>query len=196
MITEIIVLGRGGQGGVTGAKIIAEAAYLSGNYFDVSSTPTFGTERRGSAVYAYTRIADKEKIWTRQSITNPDMIVVLDQTILNKDLIDKIKPSGVVILNTDKCAIDIIRQYEISDDKTVLVSNVTHLCIENGFVIDGQPMVNTPILGALTRVIDSISIEDVSKAIIERFGEQKAEINIKIAKLCAETADIRNGGQK
>ncbi|MBD3351184.1 MAG: pyruvate synthase [Candidatus Lokiarchaeota archaeon] len=193
MITEIIVLGRGGQGAVTGAQIIAEAAYLSKEYSDVASSPTFGTERRGSPVYAYTRIAD-EKIWTRQQIEAPDIVVVLDETILTKPFIQSIKPNGYFILNTDKCAAEVIELYGLSEDKNIAVSNVTHICIENNFIVDGQPMVNTPILGVFAKVLDTISFDNIKKAIISRIGDKKADKNIEIAKIAAGMVDIRRGG--
>lgn len=195
MITEIIVLGRGGQGGVTGAQLIAEAAYLSENYADVASFPTFGTERRGSPVFAFTRIAD-EKIWTRQQIYNPDIAVVLDETILTSDFLNSIKEKGMLILNTDKCANEIVETYEISDDITVAVSNITHNCIEEGLIVDGQPMVNTPILGVFAKVMETIPFEKIEKTINEHFGEKKGQLNIKVAKLSAEMTDIREGVKK
>lgn len=195
MITEIIVLGRGGQGGVTGAQLIAEAAYLSKNYTDVASFPTFGTERRGSPVFSFTRIAD-EKIWTRQHIYNPDIAVVLDETILTDAFLKSIKKNGMLVLNTDKCADDVIQVYNISDDITVAVSNITHYCIEKKLIVDGQPMINTPILGVLAKVMDTIPFEGIEKAIIEHFGEKKGNLNVEVAKMSAEMTDIREGDKK
>jgi 2-oxoacid:acceptor oxidoreductase gamma subunit (pyruvate/2-ketoisovalerate family) len=194
MITEIVVLGRGGQGGVTGAQIIAEAAYYSKNYKDVASSPTFGTERRGSAVFAFTRIAD-EKIWTRQNIYNPNVAIILDETILTASFIKSIKPNGILIINTDKCANEMIKKYGITDDITVAVSNVTHFCYANNLIVDGQPMVSAPILGIIPKVMKTIPMESLKKVIIERFGDRKSELNIKVAELSAEAVDIRVGGK-
>lgn len=192
MITEIVVLGRGGQGGVTGAQIIAEAAYLSKNYKDVTSSPTFGTERRGSAVFAFTRIAD-EKIWTRQNIYNPNIAIILDETILTSNFINSIKPNGILIINTDKCANEMIKKYDIPDDITVAVSNVTHYCYQQNLIVDGQPMVSTPILGILPKVLKTISMESLKSAIIDRIGDKKADLNMKVAEMSAQNADLRLG---
>ena len=60
---EIIIHGRGGQGAVTACELIAEAAYLSGNFVDVHAYPSFGAERRGAPVQAYAKLSRQEKIW-------------------------------------------------------------------------------------------------------------------------------------
>ncbi|MHA1340947.1 MAG: 2-oxoacid:acceptor oxidoreductase family protein [Promethearchaeota archaeon] len=195
MNKEIIVLGRGGQGGVTCSQIIAEAAFLSGNYKDVAAIPTFGTERRGSPVLAFTRISDK-KIWTRQNITTPDLLIVLDESILMDNLVNGIKNNGVLIINTDKCASEIIDKYNISDDITVACANITHLCREYGLIVDGEPMVNTPILAILSKIMDSIDFKHIEFAIKERFSEKRAEKNILVAKKALEFVDIREGIKK
>ncbi|MHA1899004.1 MAG: 2-oxoacid:acceptor oxidoreductase family protein [Promethearchaeota archaeon] len=152
MLKEITVLGRGGQGGVTGAEILAEAAFFSRNYNYVSSFPTFGTERRGAPVQAFTRISDK-KIWTRQHIYNPDIAIVLDETILTGAFLKSIKKGGLLIVNTDKSVADFIKEYGISDDITVVTSNITHLCIKENLIVDGTPMVSTPRLGVVGAVL-------------------------------------------
>jgi pyruvate ferredoxin oxidoreductase gamma subunit len=54
---EIRWHGRGGQGAVTSAKILADAAFRSG-FAGVTSQPSFGAERRGAPITASTRLAD------------------------------------------------------------------------------------------------------------------------------------------
>jgi 2-oxoacid:acceptor oxidoreductase gamma subunit (pyruvate/2-ketoisovalerate family) len=154
MITEIKVSGRGGLGAVTGAEILAKAAFLSKNFKDVCSFPTFGTERRGAPVHAFTRVSTDELIWTRQQIYNPDILVVIDETILTDELLNSIKPNGTFVLNTDKCAQEIVDLYNIPDDKTVAVSNITHECFKHNLVVGGVPMLNTPSIALLTKFLD------------------------------------------
>ena len=62
-LITLIILGRGGQGAVTACEIIAEAAYMSGNFIDVHAYPSFGAERRGAPVQAYAKLSRKHKIW-------------------------------------------------------------------------------------------------------------------------------------
>lgn len=199
MITEIKVSGRGGLGAVTGAEILASAAFLSKNFKDVASFPTFGTERRGAPVHAFTRVSTDELIWTRQQIYNPDILVVIDETIITEDLLNSIKQNGTFVLNTDKCAQEIVDLYKIPDDKTVVVSNITHECFKHKLVVGGVPMVNTPSIALLTKVFDGLEFKHVKEAIVERFGEKKSALNIKVAEIALENVDIRegkkNGGQ-
>jgi len=193
MITEIKVSGRGGLGAVTGAEILAQAAFLSNNFKDVSSFPTFGTERRGAPVHAFTRLSTDEMIWTRQQIYNPDILIVIDETILTEDLLNSIKPNGTFVLNTDKCAQEIVDLYNIPDDKTVVVSNVTHYCYQNNLVVGGIPMVNTPSIALLTKVFKGLELKYLKEAIVEQLGEKKGALNNKVAEIALENIDIRKG---
>ena len=193
MITEIKVSGRGGLGAVTGAEILAKAAFLSGKFKDVSSFPTFGTERRGAPVHAFTRVSTEGPIFTRQMIYKPDILVVIDETILTEDLIKSIKPKGTFILNTDKCAQEIVDLYNIPEDRTVVVSNITHECFKHKLVVGGVPMVNTPSIALLTKVIEELELKHVKEAIVEKFGEKKGELNYKVAVIALENTDIREG---
>ena len=193
MITEIKVSGRGGLGAVTGAEVLCSAAFLSGKFKDVSSFPTFGTERRGAPVHAFTRVSTDSPIYTRQQIYNPDILVVIDETILTEDLLKSIKPNGTFVLNTDKCAQEIVDMYDIPDDKTVVVSNITHECFKHNLVVGGVPMVNMPAIALLTKVFDGLEIQHVKQAIIQKLGEKKGELNFKVAEIALEGIDIRKG---
>ena len=180
MITEIKVSGRGGLGAVTGAEILAKAAFLSNNFKDVASFPTFGTERRGAPVHAFTRVSTDGPIYTRQQIYNPDILVVIDETILTEDLLKSIKPNGTFVLNTDKCAQEIVDLYNIPDNIQVVVSNITHECFKHNLVVGGVPMVNTPSIALLTKFFDGLELKHVKQAIVEAFGEKKGELNYKV----------------
>jgi 2-oxoacid:acceptor oxidoreductase gamma subunit (pyruvate/2-ketoisovalerate family) len=193
MITEIKVSGRGGLGAVTGAEILAKAAFLSGKFKDVSSFPTFGTERRGAPVHAFTRVSTDSPIFTRQQIYSPDILVVIDESILTEELIKSIKPNGTFVLNTDKCAQEIVDLYNISDDITVVVSNITHECFKHNLVVGGVPMVNMPAIALITKIIKDIELSHVKEAIVERLGEKKGGLNYDVAEIALENTDIRDG---
>ncbi|MFQ6077837.1 MAG: 2-oxoacid:acceptor oxidoreductase family protein, partial [Thermodesulfobacteriota bacterium] len=76
---EIRFHGRGGQGAVTSAELLAHAAISEGRY--AQAFPSFGPERRGAPVVAYCRISD-DPIRIRANIYEPDLVVVLDYSIL------------------------------------------------------------------------------------------------------------------
>ncbi|MHA1440222.1 MAG: 2-oxoacid:acceptor oxidoreductase family protein [Promethearchaeota archaeon] len=69
-IIKIIILARGGQGAVTASELIAEAAFLSGNFIDVHAYPSFGAERRGAPIQSFTKLSRKDIIWDRSQIQN------------------------------------------------------------------------------------------------------------------------------
>ncbi|MHA1728218.1 MAG: 2-oxoacid:acceptor oxidoreductase family protein [Promethearchaeota archaeon] len=192
MITEIIVFGRGGQGAVTGAEIIAEAAFLN-NYKDVVSFPSFGTERRGAPVEAYTRISSDEKIWTRSQIYDPDIVLILDEWVINKEKIANIKANGILVVNTEKTPEKIADEYDLSDDITIITCNITKISRENKLIVDGLPVFNTPILGALTVSLEYLSLESIKQAIEEHIKGEKGKLNAKVAEISANQARIRKG---
>ena len=99
---NIVIIGRGGLGVVTCAEIIAEAAYLSGNFVDVHAYPSFGAERRGAPIQAYAKLSKQKKIWDRAQIENPDILIVLDETVLNQTNASYLKDYGILIINSDK----------------------------------------------------------------------------------------------
>lgn len=99
-MTEVTFLGRGGQGAFTTSRILGAAASLYENKFALSF-PSFGPERRGAPVFAYTKI-DTVPIRNRSQCEYSDYIVVLDESLYDESLHKKLKPHGKIILNTPK----------------------------------------------------------------------------------------------
>src|SRR4030065_949539 len=91
--------GRGGQGAVTAAKIVAQAAHFQG-YRGVTAAPSFGAERRGVPVSALTRIST-EAIAVVSQVENPTAVVVLDQSLLKyEEVISGLNSNGCLIVNS------------------------------------------------------------------------------------------------
>jgi 2-oxoacid:acceptor oxidoreductase gamma subunit (pyruvate/2-ketoisovalerate family) len=189
-LLEIVVNGRGGQGAVTAAQIIAEAAMLSGNFQDVSSFPAFGTERRGAPVQAYTRLAAGEKIFTRAMILTPDIIITLDRSIFSKEQLSRLKPNGIVIINSAKSPEEIVDQYRITQKCTIATSDVSKICFENKLLIDDLPILNTPILGVLSKVLKEIPLEIMKEAIIQHINSNKGKLNALAADYSAAVTKV------
>jgi 2-oxoacid:acceptor oxidoreductase gamma subunit (pyruvate/2-ketoisovalerate family) len=189
-LLEIVVNGRGGQGAVTAAQIIAEAAMLSGNFEDVSSFPAFGTERRGAPVQAYTRLAAREKIFTRAMITTPDIIITLDKSIFSKEQVKHLKPNGIIIINSAKSPEEFVEQYKITQKCTVATSDVSKICFENKLLIDELPILNTPILGVLSKVLKEIPLEVMKEAIIQHINSNKGKLNALAADYSAAVTKV------
>ncbi|MFH1075986.1 MAG: pyruvate ferredoxin oxidoreductase subunit gamma [Pseudomonadota bacterium] len=176
---ELRFHGRGGQGAVTSTELLALAAINEGKY--AQAFPSFGPERRGAPVMAFTRIDDK-KIRTREMIYNPDIVVVLDPTILKiVDVTAGLKKDGVIILNTSKTEQEIKATFKI---KTKLAAvNATQIAVENM----GTPITNTTMLGALIKACSVINLESIDAPMRRRFGKL-ADKNMKALRAAYEKA--------
>lgn len=158
---EIRFHGRGGQGAVVGAEILAEAAFLEGMY--VQAFPYFGVERRGAPVTAYTRI-DEDPIRIRTNIYTPDHVVVLDPTLLEFiDVTDGLNKKGWLIVNTSKKP----SQLSIDFDNVATV-DATRIARKYKLGSKNAPIVNTSILGAVSKVTNVVSLEKLLDSIRNR----------------------------
>jgi len=179
---EIRFHGRGGQGAVTAANILAEACFREGK--DVQAFPMFGVERRGAPVTAFLRV-DEKPIRIKSQIYNPDVVAVLDTTLLEAvDVTSGLKENGTVILNTDRKLEDL----KIKAKKIALV-DATKIAIDHRLGSKATPIVNTAILGSFAKAIDSIKIDSVLDAIKEK-SPAKSEENAKAAKEAYENTKV------
>jgi pyruvate ferredoxin oxidoreductase gamma subunit len=159
---EIRIHGRGGQGAVTSTELLALAAINEGKY--AQAFPSFGPERRGAPVVAFTRINDKP-IRTREMVYTPDIVVVLDPTILKiVDVTTGLKKHGIIILNTSKDEKTIRNSFGIQAKLATV--NATDIAIQNL----GLPITNTTMLGALIKASGVIKIASIEAPLRKRFG--------------------------
>ncbi len=168
---EIRFHGRGGQGAVTSAELIAIAAINKGGF--AQAFPSFGPERRGAPVVAFCRVDDK-KIHIRAKVYNPDVVVVLDPGLV--DLLDPtegMKEGGMLIINTKKSA-DQIKGLKNTAIKIATVDANKIAQEELGRVI-----VNTTMIGAFIKATGIISVDDITEPMLERFGAKLGERNMK-----------------
>jgi 2-oxoacid:acceptor oxidoreductase gamma subunit (pyruvate/2-ketoisovalerate family) len=180
--------GRGGQGAITAAKVVAEAAFRSG-YGGVVMAPTFGTERRGAPVSTSLKIS-REKIRDLSPILAPDIVVVLDHLILNEvDVTAGLKPGGLLVINSPRTP----QEHKLTDYR-VAVANVTKLGIEAGL---RKGIVNSGIIGALSKASGLIDIEILLQCIAKEFASRRPENNADSARLVYAATQIcepRSGG--
>lgn len=161
---EIRFHSRGGQGGVTASKLLAQAAFLEGKYS--TAFPLYGAERRGAPITSFTRISADE-IKVSSQIYQPDIVVVLDDTILDLvNVTDGLKSGGLLIVNTNHSA-----KIPRGDFKVATV-NVTDIALKMGLVLSGNPILNTPILGALAK-LNIVSLDSALNAIKETFSDER-----------------------
>ncbi len=178
MLYEIRWHGRGGQGAITAAQILAEAAYYHHDLY-ITASPSFGAERRGAPITASTRISD-EKIQLRSQIVNPDIVIVLDESLLKDvDVTAGLKPGGLIILNSSKNPNEI----NLKGNFRVVTADATSVALDLKLRAAGLLVLNTPILGAVVKALDlGITLEDVQDVIKRHFPGPKGEKNAEAAK--------------
>jgi 2-oxoacid:acceptor oxidoreductase gamma subunit (pyruvate/2-ketoisovalerate family) len=178
---EIRWHGRGGQGAITAAKIVANAAFVTG-YKGVVMAPTFGTERRGAPVFTSLKIS-RNKIYDLSPIETPDMVVVLDHTLLEEvNVTAGLKPGGLIIINTPKP----LDAYNFEGIR-IAVSDVTAHAVESGLP---QGVVNSGIIGAFSKATGLVDIDTLANAVEAEFQNKKPRRNAKAARRVFEMTRI------
>lgn len=180
-ITRIRWHGRGGQGAITAAKIVANAAFEAG-YQGIVMVPSFGTERRGAPVSTSLKIS-RSTINDLSPTENPDIVVVLDHLLLDEvDVTAGLKKGGLLVINSPLKPED----YTYSDLR-LAVADVTSLCSEVGL---RKGIVNSGIIGVLARAVDLVDISLLAKGIEAEFAGRKPSENAQSALLAYERTII------
>ncbi len=166
---EIRFHGRGGQGAVTSAELLALAAIHEGKY--AQAFPSFGPERRGAPVVAFCRI-DDHPIRIRANIYEPDLVVVLDASLLKiVNVASGLKPDGMIV-TTSKDAPEKVKEI-LKVNNRLGVVDANKIALE----ILGLPITNTTMLGSVVKVSGLVQKESFIPPFKERFG-RIAEKNI------------------
>ena len=182
---EIVWHGRGGQGAVTAAKILTEAAYYQG-FKGVSAKPTYFSERRGAPVSVHTRIA-REPIRTAANVTTPDIAVVLDDNLLEMvNVTANLKDGGLLIVNSARTRDEL----GLEGGFTVAISDAFHCSEAAGLVVEGNVLISTSILGPLAAASDLVSLDNMHKAIENKFREAALKRNLKALELAYQGTRI------
>ena len=166
--------GRGGQGAITAAKVVAEATFKAG-YAGVVMAPSFGTERRGAPVSTSLKVS-RRKITDLSPIQQPDIVVVLDHLILQEvDVTQGLRPGGLLVINSPQ---DVAAHQ--SADFRVAVANVTKIAIEAGL---RKGIVNSGIIGALAKASSLVALDILAECIAHEFAGRRPNENVKAARL-------------
>ena len=146
---EIRIHGRGGQGGVTLAKLLAAAEHREGQ--SVQAFGVYAAERSGAPVQAYLR-ADDEPIHNPNQIYEPDHLIVLDPTLISPAILGGLKPGGWILLNCDKSPEHYADQERVAPFRIATV-DATSIAVKNGLGSRTVPIVNTALAGAAARLL-------------------------------------------
>ena len=170
MMTEVRFHGRGGQGVVSAARMVAEAAVSQGMY--VQSFPEFGAERSGAPIAAYARISD-EPIEIHSFIYRPNIVVVVDKSMaFAKSVAAGLEGGGTIIANYDGDPTEVRSKLGLAKDVKVYSVDATGVALKS----IGKDYPNTPMLGALVRTTSIVEMEALSKVLALRFrGDMQAK---------------------
>jgi pyruvate ferredoxin oxidoreductase gamma subunit len=182
-LIEIRWHGRGGQGAVTSAELLAQAAINEGKY--AQAFPAFGAERRGAPVVAFVRIDSEKPIRVRAEIEIPDIVVVLAADLLRVvDVSSGLKNDGTVVLNTSKTADEIVSEFGFK--WRLATVDATRIARE----MLGVPIVNTAMVGALLKAAEVAKLNSLIGPLKHRFG-RLADKNINAMQKAYEETIVR-----
>ena len=179
---EIRVHGRGGQGAVLAAKMLASACAYEGQH--VASFPMYGFERRGMPVIAFTRF-DTKPIREKTQVYTPDCIMVIDPTLMDlPTLYDGLKPGGVLILNSAKP----FEKQPVKNLKKAGVINATQVALCE----IGRDIPNTCLLGALAATTGWVKLESILKGFSDYLNGDILERNIRNAQRGFDEVEVHS----
>lgn len=170
---QIRIHGRGGQGVVTAAEILAVAAFMDGKY--AQAFPSFGSERMGAPVMSFCRVDDKF-IRLREPVMEPDALIIQDPTLLHQvDLFGGIRPSGYVLINSTRSPVELginelLLRFPNCHIRTVPASEIA---LEK----TGRSLPNAALIGGLAALTGLLGSAVVSEAIRKKFSGRVGEAN-------------------
>lgn len=184
-LVEIVFHGRGGQGAVTAANLLVAAALEDKNK-GVQAFPFFGAERRGAPVKAFARISDEE-INLRSEIYDPDIVVVLDESIMDiVDVLKGLKKDGKILINTRKKPND----FDFSKKYNVATVDATGIALKHKILVGGIPVVNTPILGAVPKILDRVTLKSIQKTVKGKWKGELSDENVKATQDAYDSVEV------
>ena len=184
-LVEIVFHGRGGQGAVTAANLLVAAALKDLNK-GVQAFPFFGAERRGAPVRAFARISGDE-IHLRSEIYTPDIVIVLDESIMDiVDVLKGLKKDSKILINTRKKPSD----FDFSKKFGVATVDATGVALKHEILVGGMPILNTPILGAIPKILDRVTLKSIQETVRAKWEGDLAQRNVKATQQAYDEVEV------
>ncbi|HBG93156.1 MAG: pyruvate synthase [Nitrospirae bacterium RIFOXYB2_FULL_43_5] len=179
-MVEIRWHGRGGQGTVTAAKVLADACLSSGRH--VQAFPEYGPERAGAPLRAYNRISSKE-LRMHCPVLNPQIVSVVDATLLDSiNVADGATKDAIFVVNTSKEPKEIRAKLKAESSQKVFTIDASKIAMD----CIGRSLPNAPMLGAICKATNIVSIdsllEDVRKSFGKKFSQKIIDGNLEATK--------------
>lgn len=188
-LLEIRWHGRGGQGTVTAAKILADACLSGGRH--VQAFPEYGPERAGAPLRAYNRISDRP-LRMHCPVVNPKVVAVVDASLLDAiNVAEGAADDAIFVVNTSKEPKEVRAKLKAKPSQKVYTVDATKISIET----IGRPMPNSSMLGAVNRATGAVSmdvlLEDVKGSFGKKFAQKIIDANLAAVKRGYE--EVREG---
>jgi pyruvate ferredoxin oxidoreductase gamma subunit len=165
-MVEVRWHGRGGQGTITAAKVLADACLSGGRH--VQAFPEYGPERAGAPLRAYNRISQKE-LRMHCPVLNPNVVAVVDATLLDAmNVAEGAQDDAVFVINTAKSPKEVREKMKAKASQKIFTIDAKKISIET----IGRPMPNTPMLGAVARASEVLTLEVLSQEVKASFGKK------------------------
>jgi pyruvate ferredoxin oxidoreductase gamma subunit len=188
-MVEIRWHGRGGQGTITAAKLLADACLSGGRH--VQAFPEYGPERAGAPLRAYNRISQKE-LRMHCPVLNPNVVAVVDATLLDAmNLAEGAKEDAVFVVNTAKTPKEIREKLKASASQKVFTIDASKISLDT----IGRPMPNTPMLGAVTKAAGVLALDVLLQEVKGSFGQKFAQkiIDANLAAVTRGFEEVQQG---
>jgi len=161
----------------------------------VQAFPFFGAERRGAPVKAFVRVDDKP-IDLRSQVYRPDLLVVMSPDLAGMALAEGITPEGRLLVNAGP---ELAERFADRFSRDIYYIDATGIALDLGLEFDGMPMVNLPLLGAITRQSGAAPLEEVlnivRKVAAKRRNSESYEQAVKLGWEGVEVAAANGTGE-
>ena len=186
---EMRVHGLGGQGAVTLVTWLAQAGYAAGEH--VQAFPFFGAERRGAPVKAFVRV-DDSAIDLRSQVYMPDLLVIMSPDLMGIGIQEGIKEDGTVLVNAgEELAVRLATRFE----RELSYIDATGIAIELGLEIDGMPMVNLPLFGAIAYQSGTVDLDAVLE-IVREVAAKRGNVDAYVTAATRGFKEVKIAGAK
>lgn len=188
---QIRIHGRGGQGVVTAAEMLALAGFMEGH--KAQAFPSFGSERTGAPVVAFARLSSQE-IRLREPVLEPDVVLIQDRTLLDSvDVFGGLKPEGYVLINSSQS----VEALGLEDLARRLPAGHVFTVPATRFALEkiGRPLPGAGMLAGFAAMTGMMKLESVQAAYNEKFSGRVAQANAEVAALAYESIIRQLGGE-
>ncbi len=166
---EIRWHGRGGQGTVTAAKVLADACLSGGK--NVQAFPEYGPERAGAPLRAYNRISSKP-LRLHCPVKNPKIVVVMDATLIESiDVTEGTPDDAVFVVNSHKSPQELRQKMKLKETQKIFSVDASKIALET----IGRPLPNSCILGALAKASGIVDLQTLLDDVKGSFGSKFSE---------------------